>query len=83
AFGVAVLAGPHQFNAPQICQVLQAAGGLRIVNDTAELAAGAAELLADPSARARLGAAAREVIAANRGVLDTLMARVGELYSPT
>ncbi len=82
AFGVAILTGPHQFNAPQICQALLAAGGLRIVNNTAELAAAAAELLADPSARTRLGAAAREVIAANRGVLDTLMARVGELYRP-
>jgi 3-deoxy-D-manno-octulosonic-acid transferase len=82
AFGVAILAGPQQFNAPQISAALRAAGGLRIVNNTAELAAAAAELLADPAARARLGAAAREVIGANRGALDTLMARVGELYPP-
>jgi 3-deoxy-D-manno-octulosonic-acid transferase len=82
AFGVAIITGPHQFNAPQICQALQSAGGLRIVNDAAELAAAAAELLADPSERAKLGAAAREVIAANCGVLDMLMLRVGELYPP-
>jgi 3-deoxy-D-manno-octulosonic-acid transferase len=82
AFGVAILTGPQQFNAPQISQALLAAGGLRIVNDATELASAAVELLADPSARAKLGAAAREVIAANRGVLDSLMTRVGELYPP-
>lgn len=82
AFGVAIVTGPNQFNAPQICQALQDAGGLRIVKDTAELATAASELLADPSARTRLGTAAREVIAANRGVLNTLMTRVGELYPP-
>ncbi|HEX9139181.1 MAG TPA: 3-deoxy-D-manno-octulosonic acid transferase [Steroidobacteraceae bacterium] len=82
AFGVAILAGPHQFNAPQISAARQSAGGLRIVNDKTELAAAAAVLLADPAARAQLGTAAGEVIAANRGALDTLMTRVGELYSP-
>src|SRR5579863_8720391 len=59
-----VLTGPHHANARE---VLQAAAGVRVVGDGAQLGRAVAELLADAGARQRLGAQALEVVTANRG----------------
>ncbi|MCC7464365.1 MAG: 3-deoxy-D-manno-octulosonic acid transferase [Gammaproteobacteria bacterium] len=74
ALGVPVVAGPYQFNAPDVARVLQAAGALLIVPDAVSLAGAVGALLADPGERARRGAAARAVVAANRGALERIVA---------
>jgi 3-deoxy-D-manno-octulosonic-acid transferase len=76
ALGVPVVAGPHQFNAPDIARALQDAGALSIVPDAAALAAAVAALLGDAAARMRQGAAARAAVAANRGALQRIVALV-------
>lgn len=76
ALGVPVIAGPHQFNAPDIARALQAGGALTIVADAAALAAAVADLLGDAGARALQGAAARAAVAANRGALQRIVALV-------
>ena len=73
ALGVPVVAGPHQFSAPDIAAALRAAGALTIVADADGLAAAVMALLADPAARARQGAAARAVVEANRGALERIL----------
>jgi 3-deoxy-D-manno-octulosonic-acid transferase len=74
--GVPVIAGPHQFNAPDIARVLEEAGALRIVEDAAGLAAAVIEMLGDPGLRGRAGAAGRNAIAANRGALERILETV-------
>lgn len=74
ALGVPVIAGPHQFNAPDIARALQQAGALMIVPDAVALAAAVCALIDDAAARARQGAAGRAVVAANRGALGRIVA---------
>jgi 3-deoxy-D-manno-octulosonic-acid transferase len=79
ALGLPVLAGPEQFNSPEIARALRAQGALIIVHDAVELAAALTRLLADPQARAAQGAAGREAIAANRGALERLLGLIERL----
>jgi 3-deoxy-D-manno-octulosonic-acid transferase len=74
ALGLPVLAGPHNFNSADIARMLVESGAVRIVHDAAELSAAVCELLADPAARARMGAGGRKAIEENRGAVDRLMA---------
>lgn len=84
ALGVATLTGPHQENAPGIARALEEGGGLQLVADANELGAALLRLLVDGAARARMGAAAQAVFAANQGALEKLLALVSErLRSPT
>jgi 3-deoxy-D-manno-octulosonic-acid transferase len=46
---------------------------LRIVHDAGELAAAVGSLLADPNARAIMGAAGKKVVDDNRGAVARLM----------
>ena len=70
AFGLPVLAGPHLFNTAETARLLRGAGALFSVRDARELAGRAARLLGSEEARLGVGAAARECVAAGRGVLD-------------
>jgi 3-deoxy-D-manno-octulosonic-acid transferase len=79
ALGVPVVAGPHQFNGPEIAEALQQAGALTIVPDAAALAAVVTALLDDPTTRSRQGAAGRAVVAANRGALERIVALAGSV----
>ena len=54
-------------------------GAVRIVHDAREAAAVIAELLANPAARARMGASGRQAVDDNRGALDRLMAFIEPL----
>jgi hypothetical protein len=67
ALGVPVIAGPHQFNSPDVARVLAQRGALITVHDAQELARAVARLLADADLRARLGDAARAAIDSHRG----------------
>jgi 3-deoxy-D-manno-octulosonic-acid transferase len=82
ALGVATLAGPSQGNAPDIARALEHNAGLQIVHDAAGLGAAVLALLADPQARARMGAAAQATVSANRGALEVVLALVRERLAP-
>jgi 3-deoxy-D-manno-octulosonic-acid transferase len=73
AIGLPVLAGPHQFNSPQLAQVLAERGALSIVHDARQLSSAVAQLLLDPDRRAIQGRAARAAVEANRGALERLL----------
>jgi 3-deoxy-D-manno-octulosonic-acid transferase len=79
ALGLPVLAGPNNFNSADVARLLAEEGAVRIVHDTAELAAAVSELLADPAARTRMGTSGRQAIEANRGAVDRLMAFLAPL----
>jgi len=64
ALGKPIVSGPDHHNFAEVTDAL--APALRIVADPG----GIAELLADPSARARMGAAGPEVVAARRGATE-------------
>ena len=81
ALGLPVLAGPHQENAPEVSARLVEAGGLRIVNDAAELAAVAGALLADPGESAAMGGRARGAVHANRGALEHCLREIQALVA--
>ena len=76
ALGVATLTGPHQHGAPDVARLLQAAGGLLMVRDASELAVALSGLFDDGAARARLAAAGKAVVEANRGALSRVLALV-------
>ena len=69
-----VLTGPYHANAREVLEALEAAGGVQTVRDAAELAAAVAALLTDAPARQRLGAQGLQVVVANRGACERLMA---------
>jgi 3-deoxy-D-manno-octulosonic-acid transferase len=79
SLGRPVLTGPHNFNGADIARLLLEAGGARTVADTGELAEAVVELLGDAGLRARIGAAGRAVLDANRGAIDRLLALVNPL----
>ncbi|MYD70428.1 MAG: 3-deoxy-D-manno-octulosonic acid transferase [Acidobacteria bacterium] len=79
AAGRAIVVGPHMENFPQVARQLLAAGGLLQARDAAELAAMLAELVRDDARRETLGAAARQVVEANRGATDRTLAAAAEL----
>jgi 3-deoxy-D-manno-octulosonic-acid transferase len=69
----AVLVGPHNFNAPDIAQLMFESGAARQVNSPQELARAILELAANPTLRARMGSRGSEMVAANRGALDRVV----------
>jgi 3-deoxy-D-manno-octulosonic-acid transferase len=73
ALGLPVIAGPEQFNSPDIALALAQQGALITVHDAQQLAVALQGLLADPDRRARKGDAARQVIDAHRGALGKLL----------
>jgi 3-deoxy-D-manno-octulosonic-acid transferase len=76
SLGLPVLAGPHLANTLEAATQLREAGALQIVRDAAELAHAAGRLLDDPAARTRAGEAGRQVIEANRGAVERVLAVV-------
>ncbi len=78
ALGVPVLAGPQQFNSPDIASALLKQGALTTVHDAEELAEALLGLLGDADRRARRADAARQAIDAHRGALGRLLRMVAE-----
>ncbi len=74
--GTAIISGPHTWNFEKIVADLQAAGGIRIVADDAELAVALAADLADPAAATGRALAAKRHVEAAAEVLDTFMDRI-------
>lgn len=79
ALGCALLHGPDMVNAAASTAALDAAGAARLVDGADMLADTVAALLADPSRLAAMGSAARQAAAAERGVVDSVLARLHPL----
>jgi 3-deoxy-D-manno-octulosonic-acid transferase len=71
-----VLVGPHNFNAPDIAQLMFESGAARQVNSPEELGRAILDLAADPTLRTRMGTQGSEMVAANRGALDRVVSLV-------
>jgi 3-deoxy-D-manno-octulosonic-acid transferase len=73
ALNLPIVAGPHNFNSADIAKMLIERGAVRIVQDAATLASTVGGLLADPTARATMGASGRKAVDDNRGAVARLM----------
>ncbi len=73
ALGIPVIAGPYNFNSPDIAQLLQQSGAAAVISGERALADEIVFLLGDPEERARRGALGKSAIESNRGALDRLM----------
>ena len=82
ALGLPSLTGPHNFNAPDIAEMLIEQGATLVARDAGQIAAEVIRLLADPQDRARRGALARQVLENNRGAVNRLLALVEPLAAP-
>ena len=81
-FGKPIVFGPHMQNFKEIAETFLANGAAVRVESNRELEQALAELVTDPVRRARLGAAARALVEANRGAKDKTMAVLSELLPP-
>ena len=79
AFGKPVVFGPHMQNFKEIAEAFIANAAALQVHSERELEDALRMLVADPVQRARLGAAARALVDANRGAKDKTLAVVSEL----
>lgn len=73
ALHLPIVAGPHNFNSADIAKMLVERGAVRIAPDAVALAALVGALLADPTARATMGASGRKAVDDNRGAVARLM----------
>jgi 3-deoxy-D-manno-octulosonic-acid transferase len=78
-FGKPIVFGPHMQNFAEIAEAFLANGAAVQVQNESELVQAVVDLMTDPVRRARLGAAARALVDANRGAKDRTLAIVGSL----
>jgi len=78
-FGKPIVFGPHMQNFKEIADAFLTNGAAMQVQSDRELAEVLLTLLTDPVRRARLGAAARALVEANRGAKDKTLAVVADL----
>ena len=81
--GVPVLTGPNNFNSPDAARLLIGCGAAQVVAGADELAQRLGELLGDPAERARMGAAGRACLEANRGALAKVLSLIEPLLTGT
>ncbi|MDY6948578.1 MAG: lipid IV(A) 3-deoxy-D-manno-octulosonic acid transferase [Pseudomonadota bacterium] len=74
-----ILVGPHNFNAPDIAQLMIESGAARQVDSAEQLAAAIIELYASPAARIEMGTRANAIVTANRGALHRVMQLIDPL----
>ena len=82
-YGKPVVFGPHMQNFTEIADAFLANGAAMQVHSTRELEEALLTLLTDSVLRARLGAAARALVEANRGAKDKTLAVIADLLPPT
>lgn len=82
AHGKPIIYGPHMSNFAEISATFLHHQAAIQVADAAEFVAVAARLMGDPVERARLGAAARALVEANRGAKPKTLAAIEELLPP-
>jgi 3-deoxy-D-manno-octulosonic-acid transferase len=78
--GKAIVFGPHMSNFAEIAATFVENGAAEQVTDASGLEAALLSLLTDPVRRARLGAAARALVEANRGARARTLAAIDELF---
>jgi 3-deoxy-D-manno-octulosonic-acid transferase len=78
-FGKPVVFGPHMQNFQEIADAFITNGAAMQVQSERELDEALLTLATDPVLRARLGAAARALVEANRGAKTKTLAVIGEL----
>ena len=81
-FGKPIVFGPHMENFGEIAEAFLANGAAVQVRSPRELADEIVSLMGDPVRRARLGAAARALIDANRGAKGKTLAVITDLLPP-
>jgi 3-deoxy-D-manno-octulosonic-acid transferase len=81
-FGKPVMFGPHMQNFKEIAEAFLANGAAIQVRSDRELDDAMLALVRDPVHRARLGAAARALVEANRGAKGKTLAVIAELFPP-
>ena len=82
-FGKPIVFGSHMQNFKEIAETFLANGAAVQVHSDRELDDAMRALVMDPVRRARLGAAARALVEANRGAKDKTLAVLSELLPPT
>ncbi|MFW2404834.1 MAG: lipid IV(A) 3-deoxy-D-manno-octulosonic acid transferase [Gammaproteobacteria bacterium] len=82
ALGLPLLAGPNNFNAPDIAELLIAEGSTQVIHGADELAAHTVALLRNPEERALRGGAGRECVENNRGTLERVLELIEPLLAP-
>jgi 3-deoxy-D-manno-octulosonic-acid transferase len=78
-FGKPIVFGPHMDNFAEIAETFLANGAAIQVRSDRELEQTLVTLMGDPVRRARLGAAARALVEANRGALNRTVAVLADL----
>ena len=73
ALGIPILTGPNNSNSEDIARLLVERGAAEVVHDASALGIRVAQLLSDPSERARIGELGRESVDSNRGALAKLL----------
>ena len=81
-FGKPIVFGPHMQNFKEIAEAFIANGAAVSVRTDRELEDALVSLLSDPVRRARMGAAARALVEANRGAKEKTLAAIAELVPP-
>jgi 3-deoxy-D-manno-octulosonic-acid transferase len=81
--GKPIMFGPYMQNFKEIADTFLANGAALQVHSATELEDTLQDLLTDPVRRARLGAAARALVEANRGAKDKTLAVIAELAPST
>jgi 3-deoxy-D-manno-octulosonic-acid transferase len=81
-FGKAILFGPYMQNFAEIAQAFLDNGAAEQVSSEAALSDALFGLLSDPVRRARLGAAARALVEANRGAKHRTLDATARLFPP-
>jgi 3-deoxy-D-manno-octulosonic-acid transferase len=81
-FGKPIVFGPHMENFSEIADTFVSNGAAVQVRTERELEDAMVALMSDPVRRARLGAAARALVEANRGAKDKTVAVITDLLPP-
>ena len=82
-FGKPILFGPHMRNFKEIADAFLANGAAVQVTSDRDLEQAMVSLATDPVRRARLGAAARALVEANRGAKDKTLSVIAEVLPPS
>lgn len=82
-YGVPCAFGPHVWNFKDAAKRLIEVGGAVMVNDATELEAALGSLLTDAGRRARMGAAARELVARQQGATARTLDVIDAVIAPT
>ena len=75
-FDKPIIMGPHIYNNPEICQALQSAGALTIIQNDEQLQAQIGSWLDDKAAANMAGKAGKQVLADNAGAIEKTLSLI-------